>query len=656
MKNSTVKIEVYRIRWYILFLFSLNACLQSVEMVIYSTVPESIFSYYSAANFSAGHLNLFLAIGSASFIVFVFVMMWVEALTNNFRLMCIISGVTLVASCLFRMLPTWFSSLLPYSFCFIVVGAILNNIGAVFSYSLPSRLSETWFPPNERTLATGIGTQLSPLGCALSFLIGPLIVRKGSDFPIFLYICLILQSICTLLMFIYLPAEPLNPPSHSELRRREQATLSKVNQKITVGAKLKNSLKPLVAMMKCFKNPTFIFLCISAGIQSGTAQAWSCNIPLLCIRMGFSESQGAILTSLHLIMTVVGAVGASIIAGRWILKKDKILMLIMFVAGDVLSIIIMLMLPFGKETTNDNGAVQISSVISGMGVVGLGACLCVFGVIVGAPLPLLFEVGAEVTYPLPASASGGVASLFIMGAYTIVPFLFAACGEGWMTFIAVVMFVVSTVCLLPTRIVYLRSEVENENQRSDSHSSATCEQPELSQAEPGKVRICLINEANAAQITESIDINMSEEQNSPIIEQPIPTECNLNLDEQESNEESSNDVDGDSIGFVQCSPEIVRLAQSQSLPALPTFSFAAYTSLSFSDLPSSSACCSATQTDSNFLFTKTLSSTSDDAMKNLLVNASPSVPAERRHSFNDFLSMSVDFQPTVLIGEDISNG
>lgn len=39
-------------------------------------------------------------------------------------------------------------------------------------------LSSTWFPPNQRTSATGIGTSLSLLGIAASYLLGPNLVSE----------------------------------------------------------------------------------------------------------------------------------------------------------------------------------------------------------------------------------------------------------------------------------------------------------------------------------------------------------------------------------------------------------------------------------------------------------------------------------------------
>ncbi len=54
--------------------------------------------------------------------------------------------------------------------------AILNGIAGIIVFSAPSAVSATWFPPEERTTATGIALVLNNLGNAVSFLAAPAIV------------------------------------------------------------------------------------------------------------------------------------------------------------------------------------------------------------------------------------------------------------------------------------------------------------------------------------------------------------------------------------------------------------------------------------------------------------------------------------------------
>ena len=54
--------------------------------------------------------------------------------------------------------------------------AILNGIAGIIVFSAPSALSSAWFPPHERTTATGVAIVFNNLGNAMSFFAGPAIV------------------------------------------------------------------------------------------------------------------------------------------------------------------------------------------------------------------------------------------------------------------------------------------------------------------------------------------------------------------------------------------------------------------------------------------------------------------------------------------------
>lgn len=54
--------------------------------------------------------------------------------------------------------------------------AILNGMAGIVIFSAPSAVSSAWFPPGERTTATGIAIVFNNLGNAVSFLLAPAIV------------------------------------------------------------------------------------------------------------------------------------------------------------------------------------------------------------------------------------------------------------------------------------------------------------------------------------------------------------------------------------------------------------------------------------------------------------------------------------------------
>ena len=54
--------------------------------------------------------------------------------------------------------------------------AVFNGMAGIIVFSAPSAVSSAWFPPNERTTATGIALVFNNLGNAFSFLAAPAIV------------------------------------------------------------------------------------------------------------------------------------------------------------------------------------------------------------------------------------------------------------------------------------------------------------------------------------------------------------------------------------------------------------------------------------------------------------------------------------------------
>ena len=59
--------------------------------------------------------------------------------------------------------------------------AILNGIAGIVVFSAPSAVSAAWFPPSERTTATGVAIVFNNLGNAVSFVLGPGIVPDPPD-------------------------------------------------------------------------------------------------------------------------------------------------------------------------------------------------------------------------------------------------------------------------------------------------------------------------------------------------------------------------------------------------------------------------------------------------------------------------------------------
>ena len=134
----------------------------------------------------------------------------------------------------------------------------------------PPLVSATWFPPNERTTATAIGTLAGYFGIAIAFAVGPAMVpnevvranvsnsslSKHADHEIIKYayfelgLC-IAVFLCALL---YFPARPPVPPSLTSATSHTLSTMASVKQ--------------------AMKNRHFLWLASLTGITFGIYFGW----------------------------------------------------------------------------------------------------------------------------------------------------------------------------------------------------------------------------------------------------------------------------------------------------------------------------------------------------------------------------------------------
>lgn len=564
--ESEQKVKIYPVRWYILTLFSLNCFLQSFEILGFSAVPDSFQQYYIRARLTVADLNLFLSIGAFSFVVFVFLLFWIEALTNDLRFITLISTISLFLSTLLRMFPTWINSLMPFARTFFLVASLLNNLGNAFSYSLPAKVSATWFPASERSVATGLGSQSNPLGVALSFLLGPILVRKASDFPNILYLHLGLQFLCTFLIIAYFPKAPPTPPSFSQSAKEDDEAVTQQSESVTqepmqpletnnvtssttkiktreiVKMKLKQSLKPLKESIKLFIHPQFMVLACLGGLQSGATQAWSSNIPYFYMALGSTESLGAYFAFAHLFLTVIGALLVSWLSTKLFRKKDKLLLLILFGINVVICLLFLLFLPIGKLSSNNtqsNVAIPLQDrfrkPIVPVPLWVFSFFVALFGIVTGAPLPLVFEVGAEETYPVSESISGGFITAWISIGYFFVLLIYSFVDLPWMTLTSFITIVASTLMIFLMKVQYKRSQVEEEKENEAKRRQVMIEMEEACNEEASSG---IVMEDNDGEGCAEDDANEDKEVEMCSKKESILNEALSNIGEKSASESS----------------------------------------------------------------------------------------------------------------------
>ena len=75
----------------------------------------------------------------------------------------------------------------PSSIALLHASYITNALGGPVAISAPSLLANTWFPPSERGMATGIAVACNTFGLVFSYFAGPFIVRSPDMDSLMLY-------------------------------------------------------------------------------------------------------------------------------------------------------------------------------------------------------------------------------------------------------------------------------------------------------------------------------------------------------------------------------------------------------------------------------------------------------------------------------------
>jgi predicted MFS family arabinose efflux permease len=105
------------------------------------------------------------------------------------------------------------------SYPLLMLGQIFPAIAAPFSLNLTALFAARWFSPQQRDIATAIGSMANPLGAAFGSLLPSLIVTEDVSFrPFFILLAVEagFTTLTTLLVVVLFRSEPPSPPSSSE--------------------------------------------------------------------------------------------------------------------------------------------------------------------------------------------------------------------------------------------------------------------------------------------------------------------------------------------------------------------------------------------------------------------------------------------------------
>ena len=205
-------------RWWVLFVYNFAEAMQGLMWMSYSSVPQASKDFLHVND---SMLNWILNLGPISFVLCSAGAAHILNRPGGLRSAMLIGASMLFTSSVLRCIPPFFYSPDQRAedhtglLWWVLIAQFINAAAATLFEPAPALLSQTWFPPHERALATGLARAGNAGGRAIGFLLGPAMVSSAVDMPLFLYVHVFAASILIISAIAYYPPAPPSPPSRS---------------------------------------------------------------------------------------------------------------------------------------------------------------------------------------------------------------------------------------------------------------------------------------------------------------------------------------------------------------------------------------------------------------------------------------------------------
>jgi len=264
----------------------------------------------------------------------------------------------------------------------IVVGTILVGVSQPFFQCAPPLLSQTWFGPSERSLATATAINFNQVGIATAFIVGGLMANTPLGMAHYfdaMTLCAIGASIATVFLFRERPA---SPPSGSAA-----AAWALEAEKLEEEGKQPFSLSYPRKAAALLQVPGFELALIAFVASIGTTNVVSAFTAPELARAGFAPGVGVDLAGAGFQFAIVAG---GIVLGRFVdqTKQFKQVMLSCLLAS------IAMLAALGVAEGYDQS-------FATWAVTGL---LFSLGFVAGPVQPIAAELAVEVAYPCDENA------------------------------------------------------------------------------------------------------------------------------------------------------------------------------------------------------------------------------------------------------------
>lgn len=358
-------IIVYKRRWLMLFIFSLNTAMNGCLFMSLSPINDIVRKYYDVRSVGIEWLS------NMCVITYVLLSLPSTYIITKWGIRPVIFNA---ATCNFVATALHFAGYRRDRFYLVVIGQVFAAVAYSTILQMPGKLSSLWFPEHERATATSIGVVMNLFGVAIGFMQPSMMVKPRasgaieSEIKVF-YLSQLAMSSIILFITCFYREKPPTPPSPAS--NREPLTFIE-------------SLKLL------WRNKYFIFLSQSYGIYFALFVAIFVLVNPL-VTMKFSDGYETSIGWMGFWNNMV-AIVAFISIGRLLdkFRKYQITAIILNLASMCLWLAFVITL----TNTNNFTAIYIMYVV-------LGVCFVPY-------FAVGIEQAAEMTYPVSEVTSSSV--------------------------------------------------------------------------------------------------------------------------------------------------------------------------------------------------------------------------------------------------------
>lgn len=347
-ENTVYKVEKYR--WVILLVFMFVAMMTQVLWLTFAPILQQVAGHY---NVSQNDILLVIASYMIIYIIVNFPATW---LIDKYGLKWG-TGIGVILVGVFGFLRAFSGT----NYTFLLFTQIMTAVGQPFILNSFTKVAVNWFPENEKTAATGIGTMSILIGIIVANIVTPFLYESsGINTVLMVYGILSLASM--ILYFVFTKNRPNSPPNKFA---GEQA----FNY---------DGFKDL------FRNKSFMILLLLIFVGLGVFNAILSEIDVIFATITSPAEASGLIGGITIFGGILGAGILSTISDA--IKKRVIFLQVAMVIATIFTVLLI--------SSNSFTIVAIIAFIYG------------FFLVSGLPIGLVYA--AEITYPVTEEASNGL--------------------------------------------------------------------------------------------------------------------------------------------------------------------------------------------------------------------------------------------------------